>query len=165
MGGEALQQLTEGLRAVGAAEIANTGILALAVVGIFLTVGQLLLLRRQLKLDALIKITDSNREIVGLGLQHPAVWTTLEGSPSTLLAEEALMQRRYLQLWMNHMQLMWGARRLRLVTGEEWQAYRRDMGEFLKLRTFRTHWSRVAPFYPKGFQRLVVALLQEGAAG
>jgi hypothetical protein len=146
------------VRAGGAAELANVGGLLVALAGILLTLIQLLLLRRQLKLDALIKIMDSNREIVALGFEHPVVWSAVETGSGALLAEEALAQRHYLQLWMNHMQIIWAAWRLGLVSGREWEAYRQDMVEFFRVQSLREHWAKVARFYPPGFQKLVTAL-------
>ncbi|HOW66870.1 MAG TPA: hypothetical protein P5186_26140 [Candidatus Paceibacterota bacterium] len=81
----------------------NGGGLLLDTVGILLTLIQLLLLRRQLKMDAQIKIMDSNREIVALGFDHPAMWLTMEEAEGTTPADGAITQRRYLQLWMNLM--------------------------------------------------------------
>ena len=123
---------------------------------------RLFLLRRQLKLDALIRIMDSNRQIVALGFEHPVVWAALEGKAGAFLAEEALAHRRYLQLWMNHMQIMWAAWQLGLVAGCEWEAYRLDMTESLRIKALQEHWARVAPFYPEGFRRLIADLSTEG---
>jgi hypothetical protein len=137
-------------------------------VGILITLTQLVLLRRQLKLDALIKITDSNRAIVALGIDHPLVWPTSEGAPLAGTrgagCVEFELRRRYLQLWINHMQLMWGAWRLGVISREEWNAYRLDMADLLRLPASRDHWDRVARFYPKGFRRFVAELRQRQAA-
>lgn len=155
--------LGEWLKTIGAAELASLAGLGVALVGICLTFLQLFLLRRQLKLDALIRIMDSNRQIVALGFEHPVVWAALEGKCGALLAEEILAHRRYLQLWMNHMQIMWAAWHLGLVSGCEWEAYRLDMTEFLRIKALQEHWARVAPFYPAGFRRLIADLSTQGA--
>lgn len=152
--------LAEWLEGVSAAELTNLGAFFAALLGICLTLFQLLLLRRQLKLDALIKIMDSNRQIVALGFEHPIVWAAMEGGAGTVFAEEALAQRRYLQLWMNHMQIMWGAWRLGLVSRREWEAYRLDMREFLRSPCLQEHWAKVWRYYPRGFRRLVAELAQ-----
>ena len=150
--------LLDGLQAVGAAQLANVAGLFVAVVGIGFTLGQLVLLRRQLKLDALIRIMDSNRAIVALGFEHPAVWEAVEGREEPCADPEVPVQRRYLQLWMNHMQVMWMAWRLGLVAEHEWAAYRLDMTDFLRAPSLQTHWAKVARFYPDGFQRLIAEL-------
>ncbi len=156
--------IAEWLKTIGAMGIASMAGLCVALVGIGLTFLQVFLMRRQLKLDALIRIMDSNRQLVALGFEHPAVWLALEEKGDALLAEEVLAHRRYLQLWMNHMQIMWSAWRLGLVAGREWQAYRQDMTEFLRVKALQEHWDRVSRFYPEGFQRLVgeLTLTEEG---
>ena len=150
--------LAEWLRAAGAVELASVGGLFVALAGISFTLVQLGMLRRQLKLDALIRIMDSNRAIVALGFDHPVVWAAMEAQTGTVLADEALAHRRYRQLWMNHMQIMWTAWRLGLVSGFEWEAYRQDMTDFLRARSLRAHWAKVSRFYPKGFRQLIAEL-------
>lgn len=159
MGGD-LAALAAWLRAVGAVDVANVGGLFAALAGISFTLLQLLMLRRQLKLDALIRIMDSNRAIVALGFEHPEVWAAMEVDTAIVFGEEAVVHRRYRQLWMNHMQIMWSAWRLGLVSGFEWEAYRQDMTDFLRSRSLRQHWTAVSRFYPRGFRRLVGELSQ-----
>jgi len=144
--------------AIGWTQLVNGGGLLAAAAGIALTLTQLRLFRRQLKLDALIRIMDSNRKIVPLGFDHPTVWSVIVGESDTATAEETLARRRYLQLWTNHMQIMWAAWQLGLVSGHEWEAFRQDLSEFLRSPALREHWAKVARFYPKGFQRLVTEL-------
>lgn len=153
--------LIEWLRAADAVAWVNVGGLLVAAVGISLTLLQLRLLRRQLMLDALVRIMDSNRAIVALGFEHPGVWSSLH-SGATVLAEEAQLRRRYLQLWTNHMQMIWGAWRLGLVSRREWEAYRRDMADFLRVPAWQEHWAQVSDYYPRGFRRLVAALVATG---
>ena len=157
-----LEALLEWTGAIGWTQLVNGGGLFAAAAGIALTLTQLRLFRRQLKLDALIKIMDSNREIVTLGFEYPPVWSLIEGESATITAPEALTRRRYLQLWTNHMQIMWAARQLGLVSEGEWQAYRQDLGEFLRSPALREHWASVARFYPRGFQQLVTQLIGPG---
>ena len=61
------------LKEIGAADLASVFGLLAAIVGIWLSLSQLVLLRRQLRLDSLIKIMDSNRELVSIGFEHPVV--------------------------------------------------------------------------------------------
>ena len=156
--GEGLGAFGEWLRTVDLVQVANGAGLFVALASIALTLAQLRLFRRQLKLDALVRIMDSNRKIVTLGFEHPSLWSAIEGGAGAVVAEEALKQRRYLQLWTNHMQIMWAAWQLGLVSGREWQAYQQDLVEFLRTPALQQHWASVARFYPKGFQRLVTEL-------
>jgi hypothetical protein len=125
--------LGEIARAVGAPEHANAGLLVVALVGICFTLTQLVLLRRQLKLDTLIKIIDSNRAIVSVGIEHPQIWPNIGANEWDAVHGQAEARRHYLQLWINHMQLMWGAWRQGVVSREEWNAYRADMADLLQL--------------------------------
>ena len=159
MGGE-FGTLAEWLRASGAVDVANVGGLFAALAGICFTLLQWLMLRRQLKLDALIRIMDSNRAIVALGFEHPVVWAAMGEGSATTFGDEAVLHRRYRQLWMNHMQIMWSAWKLGLVSGFEWEAYRQDMADFLRARSLREHWREVSRFYPRGFRRLIAELSQ-----
>ncbi len=143
-------------------EVATVGAFFAALAGIGLTLVQLHFFRRQLQLEALIQIMDSNREIVSLGFEHPDLWHALEAADGSLLAEEAATRRRYLQLWTNHMQVIWAAWRLGLVSGSEWQAYRLDLAEFLRSPALQAHWASVARYYPREFQRLVGRLSRGG---
>jgi hypothetical protein len=160
--GYGFEVISEWIGAVGWGQLVNAGGLIAAVAAIALTLTQLQLFRRQLKLDALIKIMDSNRQIVTLGFEHPAVCSAIEGEDWVVTAEEAHLRRRYLQLWTNHMQVMWSAWRLGLVSGDEWEAYRQDLSGFLRSPALREHWASVARFYPRGFQRLVAKLARIG---
>lgn len=140
------------------AALANVAGLFVALVGMAFTLGQLVLLRRQLKLDALIRILDSNRAIVTLGFEHPTVAAVGETEALDCTPGEVAASRRYLQLWINHMLMLWMAWRLGLVSGGEWAAYRLDMTEFLRASSLRAHWRRVARFYPRPFQALMASL-------
>ena len=160
--------LVDLVRGLGVADIVAVGGLVAAFTGIGFTLTQVLMLRRQLKLDALIRIMDSNRAIVALGFEHHNLWSAMGEGAATVLREEAVAHRRYRQLWLNHMQVMWSAWQLGLVSGLEWDAYRRDMGDFLASSSFRQHWTEVAPYYPHGFRRLIAELsppAKEGKAG
>lgn len=137
--------------------------LLVALAGLVITLIQLSWLRRQLQLDALLRIMDSNRALVALGFDHPQLWTLLEDAPA--VGSEVQVRRRYLQLWLNHMQILWTAWRLGVVSGLEWQAFERDMRDSLKTRCLQEHWKQVAGYYPKGFGRLIAQLSpQDGMA-
>jgi hypothetical protein len=149
--------LVAGLRGLGLAELANLAGLLVALAGIGFTAVQLVLLRRQLRLDALIQIMDSNREIVGLGIEHSAVWSAIDEPAAS--GVDARTRRHYLQLWVNHMLIMWMAWRLGLVSGVEWEAYGADMADFLRSPSLQAHWAAVSRFYPASFRGVITALL------
>lgn len=151
------------LKEIGAADLASVFGLVVAIIGIWLTLVQLVLLRRQLRLDSLIKIMDSNRALVSIGFDHPVVWTAMDAAPSTMLAEEARAQARYVQLWLNHIHVIWGAWQARLVSRSEWEAYRLDMVDGFRLKALREHWKKLSKFYPAEFRKLVASVTKEDA--
>ena len=153
------------LKAIGAADLASVFGLLAAIVGIWLSLSQLVLLRRQLRLDSLIKIMDSNRELVSIGFEHPVVWSALDSSSGTVLAEEARAQKRYVQLWLNHLQVMWGAWRARLVSKSDWEAYRLDMVDGFRVKVLQEHWKQVSKFYPAAFGNMIAEIVKEGSGG
>jgi hypothetical protein len=151
------EDLADGLSALG---WGKEGALVAVLAGLAFTLVQLAMLRRQLQLDALLRIMEANRALVALGFAHPTVWTVMEDGP--VLGAEAQVRRRYLQLWLNHMQVLWTAWRLGVVSGGEWQAYQEDMAAFLDSQCVQAHWARVARYYPRGFRRLIATLSPGG---
>lgn len=81
----------------------------------------------------------------------------IEGQIQT---EEDRARRRYFQLWMNHIQIMWSAWKLGLVSSREWEAYRRDIADFLQNTALQEHWAEASRFYPEGFRQIIMALSQ-----
>ena len=151
------------LKQIGAAEFASVFGLLVAIIGIWLTLSQLVLLRRQLRLDSLIKIVDSNRALVSIGFEYPVVWSALDSTSGTVLAEEARAQKRYVQLWLNHMQVMWGAWRAKLISKSEWEAYRLDMVEGFRGQALQENWKELVKFYPPEFAKLISEIVKAGA--
>ena len=78
-------------------------------------------------------------------------------STEILSSNEAEERKRYFQLWLNHMQVMWKAFHLGLLDWREWKACREDIQDFLQLRPLQDHWNEVRNFYPEGFQTLLVS--------
>lgn len=128
--------------------------IVISCIAITLTLIQLSLLRRQLHLDALIKIVQSNRELMTMGFEKPALWEFFKGKWETVTDEAAKEQRRrYFQLWLNHMHVIWKAREVGLYDMHEWNCTRDDMADFFRLEPFRAHWHEVQRFYPEPFRR------------
>src|SRR5580698_360527 len=96
--------------------------LAVSLFLLLITARQVSLLNRQLRLDSLIKISDANREIISLGFDRPALWKTLYDSTDIADQKSAEERKRYLQLWFNHMHVIWKAYDLKLLDKHEWRA-------------------------------------------
>ncbi len=136
--------------------------LVVSLIVMFFNSRQLSLLVRQLRLDSLIKISDCNRQLVSLGFAKPELWKALNESTDLLDGKTAEDRRRYLQLWFNHMHVIWKAHRLGLLDRDEWNACRVDLIDSLRIRYLRTHWSEVKEYYPKAFQCFVDDRIKEG---
>lgn len=143
--------------------LANLLAVVIATVGIMLTLVQLKLLRRQLKLDALMKVMDSNRQIVSLGFSNKKLWESFYVQADLLNKDEQESRKRYFQLWLNHMQIMWKSHQSGLFTRAEWTAYQADMGDFLKLPALREHWREAAIFYPQDFRKHINSLISSNS--
>lgn len=133
-------------------------------VAIILTLIQIMLLRRQLRLDALIKVVQSNRELLAMGFDKPSLWEFFKQDWETVTDKSSQEQRRrYFQLWLNHMHIIWKAHKLGLYDRNEWRATRDDMIDFFRLEPFQQHWEEVQRYYPKPFRREVRRLLPSAA--
>ena len=129
--------------------------LAVSLIVMFFNARQLSLLMRQLRLDSLIKISDGNREIISLGFEKPELWKILYDSTEIPDAKNAEERKRYLQLWFNHMHVIWKAHELGLLDRHEWTACSIDIEDFLSIRSLRVHWQEVRSFYPEPFQKFM----------
>src|SRR6185503_5293421 len=109
----------------------------------FITARQVSLLSRQLRLDSLIKISDANREIVSLGFEKPSLWKVLYDTNELHDPKSAEERKRYLQLWFNHIHVIWKSYHLDLLDRYEWEACRADIAGALKIRSLQTHWTEV----------------------
>lgn len=106
--------------------------------------------RRQAKADALIKICESNRELLALGIANPRLLGII-GSNDL----EAEVHRRYCQLWLNQVELMFRLRRPLSLMEEHWQGTMSDMRGFMEIPAMRRHWDGNRQYYGVDFQRFV----------
>ncbi len=138
--------------------------LVISGIALFVSLSQMRLLRRQLHLDALIKIVDSNRQLLELGFEKPALWEFFVTDVARVTDKSAQEERRrYFQLWMNHIHLIWKAHKLGLYDRSEWRCTRADMLDFFKLDHFTRHWEEVTQYYPAAFCREMKRLAKEAA--
>lgn len=133
--------------------------LLISVVVTLFTERQVSLLNRQLRLDSLIKISDSNREIISIGFERPELWKVFYDSSKNDNGHQTEEIKRYLQLWFNHMHIIWKAWSLGLLDKHEWAACRTDMLEFLAVDSLRQHWTDSSRFYPQPFQSFIDSLI------
>ena len=110
----------------------------------------------QRRIDASIRISDINRELVALGFSHPTLFSILNGETA-----DPKIERRYLQLWFNQFLLIYTYQTRGLFQREHRESLGRDIGDFLKLQNMQAHWREFRQYYPTPFQDFVNALLPE----
>src|SRR5437016_6124612 len=71
---------------------------------------------RQLRFDSLSRILETNRELLVIGFEHPDLLSVLEGEP----LQDSRRQKRYLQLWINQMNMMWIAQQNGMIDRTTW---------------------------------------------
>jgi hypothetical protein len=125
--------------------------------GLLLVVLQLRESTRQRSLEALYQIYDVNRELLTLGFCHPELFQVLSDEPSV----DPQWERRYLQLWLNQLSLIYSHLEKGSFDTEFLESLKRDIRYMMTLRNMQRHWSRFREFYPASFQRLVERMLQE----
>lgn len=126
--------------------VAYTGQIITFCTVLFLYV-QVRLFSRQLKLESLIRLKENNREILALGFDHPELFNVLNGNEV-----DPEFEKRYLQLWLNQMDIVWHAQHTGLLFKQDAQALRKDTVDFFMLPSMQKHWILVRGYYPKGFQ-------------
>jgi hypothetical protein len=112
---------------------------------------------RQQQSQSLVEIYGMNRELITLGFSHPELFAFLADDKHS----NPVLQRRYLQLWLNHFSLVNAYLNQSLVKGELKESLVRDLSDALALKNMRHHWAEYGKFYPASFQELVNGILNE----
>lgn len=110
----------------------------------------------QRKIDANIRISDINRELVTLGFSHPVLFDILRGETT-----DPVLERRYLQLWFNQFLLIYTYQARGLFGAEHRKSLGRDIRDFLKFQNVQRHWREFRQYYPSSFQQFVGSLLPD----
>lgn len=121
-----------------------------------LIVIQLVYLRKQIRLDAFLKILVGNRELIGMGLNHPELLSVIEEGKKD---KEKAKVERYAQIWINQIYLIHKGHKENLYDTETWNAYQADIKDFLKLKSAREQWESSKTYYPESFQDFMNGLL------
>jgi hypothetical protein len=127
----------------------------LTVVTTFAVFIQLRYFVRQMRMDAFIRIQEINRELVTVGLTDSEILGFLESGQPV----DDPRAKRYAQLWLNQMNLVFRANREGQLHPEFWTGMRADLEEFVRIPLIRHHWKRVRKFYPETFQEFVDSVL------
>ncbi|HWL52421.1 MAG TPA: hypothetical protein VNQ90_08295 [Chthoniobacteraceae bacterium] len=106
--------------------------------------------RQQSKAEALIKICESNRDLIAFGLRQPKLLTIIGGED-----EAWEVHRRYCQLWLNQVELMFRLSRPLSLMPEHWEGTKRDLRGFMQIEAMHQHWLENRKHYGDDFQRFV----------
>lgn len=121
--------------------------LAVSVLSAAFTFYQLRFFKSQVYLEANSRILENTKSLISMGFEDEELFKVFSDVP---LANRE-KQRRYLQLWVNHIFIVWSSAREGLLADSCWEAYSRDNKEFFSLRSVREHWERVKDHYSAEF--------------
>lgn len=128
----------------------------LSFISISLVLVQLNDQMKQRKIDADIRISDINRQLITLGFSHPELFKVLHGEPA-----DPVVERRYLQLWFNQFDLIYTYKVRGLFSNEVRESLEHDIRDFLKTENVQGHWRQFHQYYPASFQHFVNSLLPD----
>jgi hypothetical protein len=126
--------------------------LVVALFGLGTNTFQLRVLVRQIRLDALIRIADSSRRFAVIAIERPELWEAMQiAEPRS--GHEGFRRDRFIQLWLNHVVVVWKCWRSGMLDADDWEACCRDIEAVLALPAVREEWLRVRDYYPRPFQQ------------
>ena len=112
---------------------------------------QVRLLIRQLRLDAMLRVAESSRRFASVGIERPELWEAV-GSKELKSGSDLVLRCRFIQLWLNHVVIVWKCWRTGMMDSSDWETCCRDIESILSLPAVREEWFRVQGFYPLRFQ-------------
>jgi hypothetical protein len=116
---------------------------------------------RQLKEQSHTRYYDINRELISLGFSHPALFEVLKDAPKV----DATLERRYLQLWLNHLCLLDSLNRSGRLDKDLADSFMAEFRDMMLMANMRRQWERSGEFYPASFQKSVNEILSEAGQG
>jgi hypothetical protein len=123
-----------------------------ALAGLAMNTFQIRLLVRQIRLDALIRIADSSRRFAAIAIERPELWEAMQiAEPRS--GHEGFRRDRFIQLWLNHVVVVWKCWRSGMLDVDDWEACCRDIESILALPAVQEEWLRVRDYYPRAFQQ------------
>jgi hypothetical protein len=123
-----------------------------ALVGLGTNTFQVRLLVRQIRLDSLIRIADSSRRFAAIAIERPELWEAMQiAEPRS--GHEGFRRDRFIQLWLNHVVVVWKCWRSGMLDAGDWEACCRDIEAILSLPAVQEEWLRVRDYYPRAFQQ------------
>lgn len=113
--------------------------------------------RKQNETSAIIQIYDINRQLVSLGFSHPELFEVTRGQHP----QSTETQRRYIQLWLNQMELCYQMNKRGLFQSSQWESMKLDIEDFMGIDRVQAHWKSFGQFYPEPFRHFIDELIPE----
>jgi len=125
--------------------------------GFVVVIIQLRDTNRQTRLESQIRLNDINRELISLGLSKPELLEILSDARTA----DPLVGRRYLQLWLNQLSLVFSFRQNGAFEADYQECCERDVRDMMQLPNMRRHWEEYKKYYPASFREWVNSILNE----
>lgn len=110
----------------------------------------------QRELDSLVRLYDSNRQLISLGFEHPELFAVMADDDTV----DPVLRERFLQLWMNHLNLLHLFIKNSAFAPELRDSESHALAEFVTHKNMRAHWQQNRAVYPPSFQKRVDAIIQ-----
>ena len=99
-------------------------------------------------MDAKVRLHEGTRTLLLTALDDPELLGAIGGG-----SEEDQKQRRYRQLWLNHIEMIF--RQRALFDKAHWQGTLNDVRDFMSMPHMRSHWTAYGEFYSSNFQEFM----------
>jgi hypothetical protein len=129
----------------------------IALIGLLFVGLQLRAGLKQQQAQSLVEIFSTNRELLSLGFDHPKLFEVMTDDETI----DPVIERRYLQLWLNQFLLIHTYFNQSVLKGELKDSLIRDLSDFFTQKNMQKHWHRYGRFYPESFQKLVNGILEK----
>ena len=99
-------------------------------------------------MDAKVRLHEGTRTLLLTALDDPELLGAIGGG-----SEEDQKQRRYRQLWLNHIEMIF--RQRELFDKAHWQGTLNDVRDFMEMPHMRSHWAAYGEFYSANFREFM----------
>jgi hypothetical protein len=106
------------------------------------------LTRQQSKAEAKARHCDRTQTLILRALDDPALLEAISGTST-----EDQKRRRYLQLWLNHVEMIF--RQRHFFDRLHWKGTVNDIRDFMSMPVIHEHWNRYQNFYADDFRRFM----------
>jgi len=125
--------------------------------GLIYTIRQVRLNKRRLQLDVKAQVAATNRDLLKLAFSNPELFSLFEDG----IIQNESKRRHYIQMWLNHIFLMWEAHEQELLSDSEWYSDKKDIADFFTIKAVSKHWNEVKTFYPPDFVQFILCVSQQ----